>query len=88
MVTIKSYHVRLAELWQKKKNIDELSETDWLEIRHCLELNRKFVESMATLENWSQFYHMIGDTESQHKVCGWIDELANDPHSFKVEVKG
>lgn len=78
---MKSFHVRMAELTFKREKTAE----DMRELKHCLQLNLDYVQSMANLENHSLAASIIGNDEEQHAICKLIDELQDDPHASKLK---
>jgi len=82
MVTLKSWQIRMAELTFKQKKVD-LTCKEERELEDCLKLNANYVWTMMTLENLSLELAAIKDVKGQHEVCRRIEELVNDPHSYK-----
>jgi len=86
MVTLKSWQIRMAELTFKQKRTD-LTCKEERELEDCLKLNAEFVWNVMKLENLSTELSIINDFHGQHEVCRRIEELVNDPHSYKEATK-
>ena len=68
------YHARMAELWSiNKKRV--LSESELIELEHCMALNAKHCWNLARLQNESLLASMTEDTDWQHETCARLEEL-------------
>ena len=68
------YHARMAELWLVNKK-RSLTESELIELEHCMSLNAKHCWKLARLQNESLIASMTNDTEWQHATCARIEEL-------------
>ncbi|MCG7385129.1 hypothetical protein [Paenibacillus sp. ACRRY] len=68
------YHARMAELWSINKK-RPLSESELIELEHCMALNAKHCWTLARLQNESLLASMTEDTEWQHETCARLEEL-------------
>lgn len=84
---VKSFHVRLAELYTVNKR-RELSRAELAEIDHCLIQNAKYVHELAYLENLSLMASMTSDVDWQHEICRDIEDLIADPHAAQTKKPG
>ncbi|WP_080832455.1 MULTISPECIES: DUF7667 family protein [Cohnella] len=64
---------RMAELRMVQKR-RKLTETERLELEHCLDINADYCYRLANLYNLSLMASMIDDQEWQHELCGEIEK--------------
>ena len=67
-------HERLAELWVLK-NSRPLTDTETMDMEHCLALNASYCRQLAHLKNLSLLASMTNDTEWQHEICRQIEKM-------------
>ncbi|WP_200889587.1 DUF7667 family protein [Cohnella kolymensis] len=68
------YHVRLAELFLHQRQ-RTLSDSEVMEMTHCLAANASYCWELVMLQNCSQVAYEVGDMEWLHEICAKIEAL-------------
>lgn len=78
MIGIHPIHRRLAELQEKAERMggyDRLTDREWQDVKHCLQINAKLVRRLDELKNLAYIAHATGDYAWEQDICRQIDEL-------------
>ena len=80
-------HERMAELRiiQKRR---KLTDTEKLEMEHCLDVNADHCLRLAYLYNMSLMASMTEDQEWQHELCKEIERYGGTPTNNNSSING